>query len=112
MSNTTKHTPGPWIVNEDADSIWVEPTSSLCNPICVIFARKTSNYNPPEFQDEDYANARIIAAALELLEALENIVKRFGTGPNEEDDRDVMCKIWVNKNEIAQARAAIKKAKP
>ncbi|HEX3941609.1 MAG TPA: hypothetical protein VHX11_09025 [Acidobacteriaceae bacterium] len=86
----TKHTPGPWSrYNEErCSNIFLE--SHCHGSVC-----KIANNLHAE------ANARLIAAAPELLEALERLIARAG-----ENLRGGM--MW---SEITQAKAAIRKAK-
>ena len=67
LENTTpskpEHTPGPWFVNPDG---WVHAAPSLL-PIC-------APNEPIHDGGEDGANARLIAAAPDLLEALKILV--------------------------------------
>ena len=62
MSN---HTPGPWFFNDDNDHI----TSELREGKAEIAICETGWSEP--FESEQQANARLIAAAPELLEALQ-----------------------------------------
>lgn len=74
MSNT-KHTPGPW--HTDGKDVWVE------NGLNVDQASITRRVDTE-------ANARLIAAAPELLDALQMLANKvFGHGYGEptEDDR-------------------------
>lgn len=90
-----KYTPGPWNANFTRFSGWVvgfhitDPKHGSLRPICEAYD-KTGAMNP----DEIAANARLIAAAPELLEALKWAVD------NPNDDA-----YWIE-----QARAAIAKA--
>ncbi len=61
----SKHTPGPWDVESDGTSV------AMANQVCVVAPS-------PDWADNDTtkANARLIAAAPELLEAL-SIVSRW-----------------------------------
>jgi len=59
----TKHTPGPWIYGTHQDSAMVQ-TAEPCKTVATIYAKAPS---------EREANARLIAAAPDLLEALERI---------------------------------------
>lgn len=66
-----KHTPGPWTVeppSEQTPHIWITaPTSSGVAKI------ETCNYDDGQGErliDEDFANARLISAAPDLLDAL------------------------------------------
>jgi hypothetical protein len=64
----SKHTPGPWKVSHEANGQWT------------IFAENydvTSIPDDPDYgrPSEDPANARLIAAAPEMLEALKQVVQ-------------------------------------
>lgn len=85
---STKHTPGPWYVEDDERGILTTVTS--------------------DYGDIDYltlpnhrANACIIAAAPELLEALEAIVNRS----------EVDHEVCIRQPDYDRALAAINKAK-
>jgi hypothetical protein len=62
----SKHTPGLWKVGDEAEGLWVYVDPNQ-NVICDIVGRN----DPHIMTDEDYANAYLIAAAPELLGALE-----------------------------------------
>jgi len=85
------HTPGPWHVHPWGDNSYEINSTQLT--VC----------NVPGFSDETVdsgsaeSNARLIAAAPDLLEALEGLMPMWESGIDEP---------WVRK-----ARAAIKKAK-
>jgi hypothetical protein len=59
----TKHTPGPWTVRERADKGLSIKAGELC--LIAKIGLQTTSYKE---------NARLIAAAPELLEALERLV--------------------------------------
>jgi len=85
-----KHTPGPWGVNTATDSFgWVNHA--------INWGR---NYG----EEENQANARLIAAAPELLEALIDVLEACdGLGP---------CDCGASSTcAICKAQAAIAKAK-
>lgn len=86
----TKHTPGPWNYSPAVAAIFGPPGNAP--QIC----------NIPAFSGEEgHANARLIAAAPELLAALKLFVAQYqGDG---HDDREL-------RPEMAAARAAIAKA--
>ena len=70
-----QHTPGPWRIVEFADSgIFVSPPDDNISVICDIVTRSQELGNDDP-SDEDRANAALIAAAPELLEALRRIFK-------------------------------------
>ena len=65
----TKYTPAPWITDTENDFIFSKGQSETHpNIICRLFDRNEENYPNSE------ANAKLIAAAPELLEALEELV--------------------------------------
>jgi hypothetical protein len=64
-------TPGPWSAC-DFEGIWVSGPDGSQNVVCDIVARKYENHEDDSsavFTDEDYANARLIAAAPALYAA-------------------------------------------
>lgn len=63
----TKHTPGPWVINYDG-GIWTEPTEidKHSRPICSFRWGSFKEFN----EGNNAANARLIAAAPEMLDAL------------------------------------------
>ncbi len=67
--NTPEHTPGPWQVNERFDG-HVMTSDGLAVADCCL------DYSSIDF-DEQKINARLIAAAPELLEALKEISEVF-----------------------------------
>ncbi len=97
-----KHTPGPWVVCEQEDdfgAFTVFPESMLVDE--VIAAKDWDRFvvraglDHPEFE----ANARLIASAPDLLEALRNLADLY--------DTDEGCRSLP---EYIAARAAIAKA--
>ena len=63
---TTQHTPGPWRFTTDAIAIWNSPAAK--KTLCI--ADMGSEGSPDIDYAETIANARLIAAAPELLAAL------------------------------------------
>lgn len=85
----TKFTKGEWSINE-----WTQPDDRISigavgTPLIAIVPSRDVSYN------EQKANAKLIAAAPDLLEALMSI---------ENDDNSIPATIWEMRN------AAIKKA--
>ena len=76
-----KHTPGPWVIETVPTSVGIchkigpfpprRPDDVTSRSAC-LYADYPSGYNPAD--NELYANARLIAAAPELLEALEELI--------------------------------------
>lgn len=110
---TTKHTPGPWSLET------VRTSSGFCHKVgpfpgrreddkprhACLYADYPSESNPAD--RELLANARLIAAAPELLEALESCVIWNGKrGPD-----DNLLPIDRQSGEIAKAMRAVAKAK-
>jgi len=85
---------GPWVAHDDEESM---ATSVIMNDfgdiLCVVGTYLTS-------VEEDYANANLIAAAPDMLVALQEMVGSLG----------VMVTDADNCSEIIKARAAIAKA--
>lgn len=99
----TKHTPGPWVVHEgdEIDIRSANPADLAQAPIYYCIAENIGGHVHGEnFDDysEVEANARLIAAAPELLEALESF-PGFLCGTESGD-------AWIE-----QMRAAIAKAR-
>lgn len=66
----TKHTPGPWQHVE----LIKDRVTILCNGGKQVVTRIQNTVSEQALSEEDYANARLIAAAPELLEALIGLV--------------------------------------
>lgn len=87
----TQHTPGPWNINHGANYLPSVSSSVTHTKICDI-AGQDDDAGIKDFQNESEANARLIAAAPELLEALKE------------------ADIDLNSNQIETARKRIKEA--
>ena len=66
MMKTTQHTPGPWSVST---------YGNVMKKTCTVAKIEQM---PGDFDSEKQANANLIAAAPELLEALQEIVCTYG----------------------------------
>ena len=80
MSDITGHTPGPWTVDHERIGPWGEPVALLCDSHA---PESGTIVEWPRFgevvdDEENEANARLIAASPDLLEALETIVRTLG----------------------------------
>ena len=68
-----KHTPGPWHVGEERgfanNRVWAVDRK---HPIAMLLSQGMS---PPDLDPEAQANAKLIAAAPDLLAALETLCK-------------------------------------
>lgn len=88
----TKHTPGPWIVLHSYNVM--KDNRSIAN--CGGYTVNTPNWQ--EVDEENKANAQLVAAAPALLAALEKIAAGNPAKPGE----------WITDIEMADiARAAI-----
>jgi hypothetical protein len=88
---TEQHTPGPWFVTPDGHAVYEKDVFGYrADTICGL----------PSRSDSRAANARLIAAAPELLTALEALLDRDPAPPLEK-----IGAVYVN------ARAAIAKAR-
>jgi len=108
MTTATKqgHTPGPWKLRQESLGGFIETKTG--NP---LFAVKPLSM---EGRKDDHANARLIAAAPELLEALKAIEGRITKAANalyvsgKRSDLHAAFDGW--KVDAQQARAAIARA--
>ena len=67
----TKHTPGPWIVEETPEHLWIGPPRHNSHKLeSIVTDIDNSTDYLPAVRDTRIANARLIAAAPEMLEAL------------------------------------------
>lgn len=99
MPTETKHTQGPWKTfwsygNTDTHRIYKGHSADICETIASVNAFAPTD---GDMEQESKANVRLIAAAPELLEALEEVMSGNTNGVN-------ICSV-------VKARAAIAKAK-
>ena len=95
----SKHTQGPWRTN----GCTVEVANAWALRIAGAVPPSTLNGYAPKSLDEAKANARLIAAAPEMLEALATLI-----GCAETDGMDGKSNVW--RSAMIDARAAIAKA--
>lgn len=100
MTTNTQHTPGPWVTEHGVPDVMTADRKILLAEVMV---------DPCGFE-EAQANARLIAAAPALLEALENVTDWLDWLSTEEDDTTKKHPTNHAK-QIMAARAAIAKAK-
>lgn len=91
----TKHTPGPWSLAEGFPSIVVGRGYRICDT--------NGSFNPPP-EEQDLGNARLIAAAPDLLSSLKEIVSKAYLRPGKHEDYHVHPAL------IDQARTIISMA--
>lgn len=75
--SASNHTPGPWHIgstNEDRNFVY-GPDDDV-----VAIAEDPGNFLSDAEEEKDNANARLIAAAPELLEALTKLVEKLDVG--------------------------------
>jgi len=113
MHEQRKHTPGPWVVGDNGVRVYAPDSDTIIND--------PNDWSFPDW-DEAEANARLIAAAPELLEVLNALISaaatidfRLDVEAEEANSRhtDVYCCGAIHhqfKERIAAARAAIKRA--
>jgi hypothetical protein len=94
-----KYTPGPWEVDESNPNLVARLVDGVYEYVCEV---APSSFSTRECSDEqEEADARLIAAAPELLEALQNL----------EGQVRLFCEQYGEADfETGQARAAIAKA--
>lgn len=75
----SKHTPGPWREYDDGDTLWVEATPHRSAVICDVVGNLWDNKEQvAQITPEDIANARLIAAAPDLLRLLKLALEDIG----------------------------------
>ena len=100
MSDKTKHTPGPWEIKpEESNRNYIRIRGSLVGELYKIANVPLPDYDCERDAKECRANTRLIAAAPDLLEALQNLVDQCEQEPG-----------WHQAPAIQSARAAIAKA--
>lgn len=124
----SKHTPGPWEVHSHhhaTEQLWLSIGVGGRGPICDVISEAHQNYKPVNEaeagsvaelkylvtdSDEQVANARLIAAAPQLLEALEELTETVRDCIMESKQKEPWT--WEQLNEVfgydyEQAKAAI-----
>ena len=96
-----EHTPGPWVIDHETRPAGVCVVYNTSHPNGFVYIRGALGYWDAD-RDENMANARLIAAAPELLEALELMLDAFLDTEGSHGDREQAA--------TEAARAAIEKA--
>jgi hypothetical protein len=108
---TINHTPGPWTIAWGAYADWIESDSADGRTIAWT-CNSLDNNGEECISQEDIANARLIASAPELLQALENLYERAVIWVASIENVDFSSHAGVyDQIPWAQAEAAIAKAK-
>lgn len=115
-----RFTPGPWFVQDDewTDGETANITSDFRSdnsiiPVAQISGSGSESGFNGDFSLEQKANARLIAAAPELLEALQDMVSRIEYYANLDGSYKPSIEDWAytyNSSDMDAARAAIAKA--
>jgi hypothetical protein len=114
----SQHTPGPWEVVDEESFEWNSPSSprreivwkSLYGSVYRIgYATYPTTAGGTMGAAERLSNARLIAAAPDLLAALETILDVWDDGQRDFEDR--MYVSGTFKAVLDESRAAIKKAR-
>ena len=91
---SARHTPGPWILTTEAtevEGVNVRFSIDSHTHISICGGQSQEHMKDAIYEDECRANARLIAAAPELLEALKQaeaaLARCFGAHKAEEGDR-------------------------
>lgn len=108
-TNETSHTPGPWIAIEsktDDGYYYIQKSINADKVYPEWGIAMILNY-----QNCDKANAQLIAAAPEMLAAMERLLGSFESDKELAPMMDVLTCWETNSQSIAQAREVIRKAK-
>ncbi|MGK0556132.1 hypothetical protein [Bordetella bronchiseptica] len=80
---TTRHTPGPW-ARDIGSGFGCDVRAENGRKVAATWGINNGDPHRPAYRAECDANARLIAAAPELLEALETLVADFADYPASE----------------------------
>jgi hypothetical protein len=113
-----KHTPGPWKADVDGpftlggDTVSVEAITEdgklVRREICTLLIDTEEDEDSPE-AEEDKANARLIAAAPDLLAACQNFLALYGECDMQPEDECHKLRVMMDR---AIAKAEGKEATP
>lgn len=102
--STSKHTPGPWAIRLGQSVVEIRTTAGL--PI----AQTTSGHYWQNFGPEAEANARLIAAAPDMLEALRHAEAILSYAPEMSTNKNGAGPNTSTHHALRLVRAAIAKA--
>lgn len=97
---TAKHTPGPWTIQRINNEVWPGPYLVVVDPVTKQTLAKITRDHGGMAIGESAANARLIAAAPDLLHALKFLTDAASAEPA----------MAIYKAHIEQAQAAINRA--
>ena len=103
--NTSKHTPGPWVVDEDYADEEQQAIGIVKDGhgyIAGIHILASANTGCEGFSAEDRANAHLIAAAPTMYEALQTLVEYLSTQVPA-DTLDDWKHVFAARQALAQA---------
>jgi hypothetical protein len=104
---SVKHTPGPWEYKVVKNKIRVIIKQNTVLTLGTIYYDDCNE--PSCCKSEEHANAKLIAAAPELLEALQELI--YQLGGEQEAEEEIEKSFWATTAmRIKIAKAAIKKA--
>jgi hypothetical protein len=104
MTETT-HTPGPWYMEAEAYDSHYQISDDCCTTIAQVEA--WDGDNDKEVMGQAKANARLIAAAPELLRVLENLADQADEDcPQENRSRHFADALETARDFIAKSKAA------
>lgn len=96
----SKHTPGPWeVAGEFRVRSKADPDRGICSTGSYFDGRRDTE----EQHRENMSNARLIAAAPDMLEALEEVYQAYEAPPEESADFD--WDAWGRKAQDTLRRA-------
>ena len=96
---TTQHTPGPWRFTTDCIAIWNGPNARKALQIADLGSEGSPNIDVAE----TLANARLIAAAPDLLAALIAFDNAFSHYCEGDPDSDEVSALYQAREAIAKA---------
>lgn len=105
-----KHTPGPWSHDADHEQTWHPKIKTdpevFAGAICEVLSNLNVAASDRRMFDEMKANARLIAAAPDLLEALTDALEDYDAWMKDADvTPNESLQAWTNKARAAIARA-------
>ena len=103
---TNTHTPGPWKWDEGWGAIL--SCGDVQRLVCPVWTGGNRSGMTESEVARDVANARLIAAAPDLLEALEDLIERAGTSMHQANSDGAEYDV---DDELKAAYAAIAKAR-